>query len=135
MSKALTITEVIERDKKYFVNTQLSRKIITTFFQEVNTILQEGNEIRFPKKRNGKLFLANVGRKNSAGYIKLIRSSKGVLSTVVKPMLINFDVTTIGRVKKDKKLNIRLSYPKDSMVVLQSKMKDDRKKRKLIEIE
>lgn len=135
MKKVLSVGEIIKRDKKHFVNSRLSSKIIHTFFQEIGLILQEGNEIRFPRKKNGKLFLATVGRKNSRGYINRIQSPKGALSTVVKPILIGFDVNTIGRVKKDKKLNIRFSYPQRGMIKLQATMKDDFKRRKLPEIE
>lgn len=133
---ALTSSKLVCAEKNWPTNKKQSLKIINSFFAEVSKLMLEGKEIRFPKRGNGTIFLANAVRKNNSYKMMVhIKSEKSILSTVVKPTLINFDVTTAGRVRKDKKFSIRFAYPRRAMDRLQKDMKSNPVKRKLPEIQ
>lgn len=136
--KVLTVGEVVDKQRNYFKDRRKSIKIIRTFFSELINVLCEGEEVRFPGKKNGKIYLAvksidlnGIKRSDFIGSKKKLSFLKGI----VKPVFYGFDVITGGRVKADKKFTLRFSYPERSISKFQKEFSEDIKRRKLPEIQ
>lgn len=136
--KVLSVGAVVDKGRRYFRNRKQSIKIINIFFEEVLKLLIAGHQVRFPRKGNGRMFLADVKTKsNGMKVMEYIKSENAgnIFHGVVKPMLKGFDVKTGGKVADDKKFGLRFSYPRSTIVMLKQEFSEDEKRRKLIEID
>ncbi len=136
--RVLSVSKVIDRGRNNFKNRNQSVKIVRTFFSEALKILISGEEIRFPKEGNGKLYLAVKhidlkGIKRSQHICS--KKKESFLKGIVKPVFQGFNINTVGRVGKDKKFTLRFSYPEKYISKLQKCFLDDSIRRKLPEIQ
>ncbi len=140
--KVLSVSDVIDKDRRYFPDRNRNVHIVKVFFEEVLKLLIAGNEIRFPKKGNGKLSLV-VKHKTKKDIIQLqyLESNsipsdiKNVFKGSVKPVFKDFDVHTGGRINRQKKFTLRFAYLRSTISKLKKEFADDSKRRKLPEIE
>jgi hypothetical protein len=137
-NKVLTVGEVVDTQRNYFKDKRKSIRIIRVFFNELLKVLCDGQQVRFPGKRNGKIYLA-VKHINLNGIKQgeFVNSKKKIsfLKGIVKPISYGFDVTSAGRVKSDKEFTLRFSYPERTISKLQKHFAEDIKRRKLPEIQ
>ena len=136
--QVLSVKEVIQRDRKFFSWWQRDVNIVCTFFREVMKVLISGQEVRLPKQGNGtfRLVVKHIGI-NDVNQLKFIRSKRlsNIFDGTVKPVLYGFDPYTGGRVKRGKVLAIRFTHPRSTITKLKAAFVDEKKKRKLAEIQ
>lgn len=134
--KTLSVKDVVERDDRRFTNKRKSVQVIRVFFEEVMKLMMQGREVRFPKKGNGRMYLAiHHTSLNGIKVMQYIKSKnlKNIFHGIVKPVFLGFDVKTGGRISDDKRFTLRFSYPRSIIAKLQDYFKDDVKRRKLID--
>lgn len=134
----LTVGEVVDTQRNYFKDRRKSIRIIRVFFSELLKVLCEGGDVRFPGKKNGRVYLAvkHIDL-NGIKQSEFIGSKKDIsfLKGIVKPVLYGFDASSAGRVKSDKRFTLRFSYPERTISGLQKYFREDIKRRKLPEIQ
>ncbi len=136
--RVTNVSTIVFGSPSFFKNKDLSVEVIRSFFSEVLNSLIEGKEVRFPKKGNGKLFLAVKHRSaNDVRRMKHIKRDnlKNVFDGSVKPILHGFNANVKRKGKKEKVFSLKFSYPLRSAIKLQKHFRDNKKRRLLPEIQ